>query len=270
MHVPCQRNSRAITNRLARAITELPTALLHRRSTLGADESTARRLGRHARHDVRRGSSRHPRGHRDGARTDRAERAAGASDRGATADAAGRTESPPERARADHRREHAEPGRGGERRHPDAVRAARLRRGDRDRRAGGADPAAGADPRADVSAVGPDRDAAPTGAGRRAAGESDRGRAGADARAGAIPAGEAGLEPDRQLMKVLPAADGLPARVRAEPNTRSPILLRVPLGATVEVIGQASGDELQPGNARWLRIRWKEQTGWVYSSLLGE
>jgi hypothetical protein len=73
-----------------------------------------------------------------------------------------------------------------------------------------------------------------------------------------------------QLMKVLPAADGLPARVRAEPNTRSRILLRVPLGATVEVLGQASGDELQPGNARWLRIRWKDQTGWVYSSLIGE
>ena len=73
-----------------------------------------------------------------------------------------------------------------------------------------------------------------------------------------------------QLMKVLPAADGLPARVRAEPNTKAPILLRVPLGATVEVIGQATGDELQPGNKRWLRIRWKEQTGWVYSSLLGE
>jgi hypothetical protein len=79
-----------------------------------------------------------------------------------------------------------------------------------------------------------------------------------------------GTNPTGQLMKVLPAADGLPARVRAEPSTRSPILLRVPLGATVEVIGQASGDELQPGNARWLRIRWKEQTGWVYSSLLGE
>jgi hypothetical protein len=84
------------------------------------------------------------------------------------------------------------------------------------------------------------------------------------------PVAKPGANPTGQLMKVLPAADGLPARVRAEPNTRSPILLRVPLGATVEVIGQASGDELQPGNARWLRIRWKEQTGWVYSSLLGE
>lgn len=73
-----------------------------------------------------------------------------------------------------------------------------------------------------------------------------------------------------QMMKVLPAADGLPARVRAEPNTKSPILLRVPLGATVEVIGQASGEQVQDGNTRWLRIRWKEQTGWVYSSLLGE
>ena len=79
-----------------------------------------------------------------------------------------------------------------------------------------------------------------------------------------------GVNATGHLMKVLPAADGLPARVRAEPNTKAPILLRVPLGSTVEVIGQASGDELQPGNARWLRIRWKEQTGWVYSSLLGE
>jgi hypothetical protein len=71
-------------------------------------------------------------------------------------------------------------------------------------------------------------------------------------------------------MKVLPAADGLPARVRAEPNLRSPILVRVPLGSTVEVVGAASGEELQPGNPRWLRIKWRGTTGYVYSSLVGE
>jgi hypothetical protein len=84
------------------------------------------------------------------------------------------------------------------------------------------------------------------------------------------PSTRPGSNPTGQMMKVLPASDGLPARVRAEPNTKSPILLRVPLGSTVEVIGQASGEPLQGGNAKWLRIRWKEQTGWVYSSLLGE
>ena len=73
-----------------------------------------------------------------------------------------------------------------------------------------------------------------------------------------------------QMMKVLPAPDGLPARVRAEPSTKAPILVRVPLGATVEVLGSTNGDELQPGNAKWLRIKWKDQTGYVYSTLIGE
>lgn len=86
----------------------------------------------------------------------------------------------------------------------------------------------------------------------------------------ASPTARPSANPTGQLMKVLPAADGLPARVRAEPNTKSPILLRVPLGSTVEVIGQATGEQLQAGNTKWLRVRWKEQTGWVYSSLLGE
>ena len=72
-----------------------------------------------------------------------------------------------------------------------------------------------------------------------------------------------------QMMKVLPANDGLSARVRAEPNTKSPILMRVPLGAQVEVLGTTSGDELQPGNSKWLRIRWKDVTGYVYSTLVG-
>jgi hypothetical protein len=71
-------------------------------------------------------------------------------------------------------------------------------------------------------------------------------------------------------MKVLPAADGLPARLRAEPNTKAPILIRVPLGSTVEVIGTATGDELQPGNPRWLRVKWKDSTGYIYSTLVGQ
>jgi hypothetical protein len=75
--------------------------------------------------------------------------------------------------------------------------------------------------------------------------------------------------PTGQLLKVLPGGDGLPARVRAEPTIRAPIVVRIPLGTTVEVIGRASGDEVQPGNRTWLRIRWKERTGWVYSSLIG-
>jgi hypothetical protein len=73
-----------------------------------------------------------------------------------------------------------------------------------------------------------------------------------------------------QPMKVLPAPDGLPARVRAEPSTRAPILVRVPLGATVEVLGAANGDELQPGNAKWLKVKWRGTTGYVYSTLVGE
>lgn len=72
-----------------------------------------------------------------------------------------------------------------------------------------------------------------------------------------------------QMMKVLPASDGLPARVRAEPSARAPILVRVPLGASVEVLGTAVGDEVQPGNARWLRVRWKDTIGYIYSTLVG-
>jgi hypothetical protein len=71
-------------------------------------------------------------------------------------------------------------------------------------------------------------------------------------------------------MKVLPAPDGLPARMRAEPTTKAPILVRVPIGATVEVVGAASGDELQPGNPKWLKIKWKDVTGYVYSTLVGD
>jgi hypothetical protein len=73
-----------------------------------------------------------------------------------------------------------------------------------------------------------------------------------------------------QMMKVLPASDGLPARVRAEPTTKSPILVRVPIGASVEVLGTANGDELQPGNPRWVKVKWKDVTGYVYSTLVGE
>ena len=75
--------------------------------------------------------------------------------------------------------------------------------------------------------------------------------------------------PAGQPMKVLPSPDGLPARVRAEPKISAPILVRVPLGSTVEVIGQANGDEVQPGNRTWLRVRWRNTTGWIYSSLIG-
>ncbi len=73
-----------------------------------------------------------------------------------------------------------------------------------------------------------------------------------------------------QMMKVLPASDGLPARVRAEPSTKAPILVRVPIGASVEVLGTANGDELQPGNPRWVKVKWKDVTGYVYSTLVGE
>jgi len=73
-----------------------------------------------------------------------------------------------------------------------------------------------------------------------------------------------------QMMKVLPAADGLPARVRAEPTQKSPILVRVPIGASVEVVGTVNGDELQPGNSKWLKVKWKDVTGYVYSTLVGE
>ncbi|TAK24522.1 MAG: SH3 domain-containing protein [Chloroflexota bacterium] len=74
--------------------------------------------------------------------------------------------------------------------------------------------------------------------------------------------------PTSQMMKVLPASDGLPARVRSEPNTKSRILVRVPLGAQVEVVGSAQGDEIQPGNRVWFKIRFRNVTGYIYSPLL--
>lgn len=74
--------------------------------------------------------------------------------------------------------------------------------------------------------------------------------------------------PTSQMMKVIPTSDGLPARVRSEPTTKSPILLRVPLGAQVEVVGSAHGDEIEPGNRVWFKIRFRNVTGYVYSPLL--
>lgn len=74
--------------------------------------------------------------------------------------------------------------------------------------------------------------------------------------------------PTSQMMKVLPSSDGLPARVRSEPSTKSPILVRVPLGAQVEVVGSAQGDEIEPGNRVWFKIRFRNVTGYVYSPLL--
>jgi hypothetical protein len=82
---------------------------------------------------------------------------------------------------------------------------------------------------------------------------------------GAPPAAVAG-----QPIKVLPTADGLPARVRAEPSARAPILVRVPLGSTVELLGTTNGEELQPGNSKWVRIKWRGTTGYVYSTLVGD
>ena len=73
-----------------------------------------------------------------------------------------------------------------------------------------------------------------------------------------------------QMMKVLPAADGLPARVRAQPRSSAEILVRVPLGSTVEVLGTATGDEVQPGNSQWVLVKWKDVKGYVYSTLVGQ
>lgn len=72
-----------------------------------------------------------------------------------------------------------------------------------------------------------------------------------------------------QLMKIVPTDDGLPARMRAEPKTDAEILIRVPLGTQVEALGTASGDEVRPGNDRWVRIRWRGIIGYVYSELIG-
>ncbi len=69
--------------------------------------------------------------------------------------------------------------------------------------------------------------------------------------------------------RVLPGADTLPVRVRSAPSVNAPIVGRIPLGTIVDILGSVKGDEVESGNATWLRIRWNSISGFVYSPLVG-
>jgi hypothetical protein len=65
-----------------------------------------------------------------------------------------------------------------------------------------------------------------------------------------------------RLAKIAPSNDGLPARVRAKPNTSATILARVPIGGQIRVLGPADG-------ARdWVRVSVDGVLGYVRSDLI--
>ena len=77
-----------------------------------------------------------------------------------------------------------------------------------------------------------------------------------------LPSRPAIQEVTGRLAKIAPASDGLPARVRAKPNTTSTILARVPIGGQLRVLGPAEGAK------DWLRVTVNGVTGYVHSDLI--
>jgi hypothetical protein len=65
-----------------------------------------------------------------------------------------------------------------------------------------------------------------------------------------------------RMAKIAPSSDGLPARVRAKPNTSADVVARVPIGAQLRVLGPADGAK------DWLRVTVNGVTGYVRSDLI--
>jgi hypothetical protein len=84
----------------------------------------------------------------------------------------------------------------------------------------------------------------------------------AAASASAQPSRAAAQEVAGRLAKIAPASDGLPARVRAKPNTTATIVARIPIGSQLRVLGPADGAK------DWLRVTWNGVTGYVHSDLV--
>ena len=61
-----------------------------------------------------------------------------------------------------------------------------------------------------------------------------------------------------------------PALVRATPSTRALVTGQIPAGAVVEIVAEERGEAVVSGNARWLRVRWMELDGYLFSGLVGE
>ena len=72
--------------------------------------------------------------------------------------------------------------------------------------------------------------------------------------------GESAMEKNPMYMATVHAENGYPVRMRAQPTTSSPVLARVPLGSTVEVLEEA--------DAAWARIRYAGLEGWMMRSFL--
>jgi hypothetical protein len=65
-------------------------------------------------------------------------------------------------------------------------------------------------------------------------------------------------------------AGGGPATFRARPTRRGAALAILPTGTAVTVTGRTTGEEVEPGNDRWVAVRWQGSSGYVYSGLVAE
>ena len=62
--------------------------------------------------------------------------------------------------------------------------------------------------------------------------------------------------------------DAGPSNLRREPNTTSPSVARLGGGAQVDVLEPIRGQEVEPNNSRWYRVRFGSQTGYIWGKLL--
>ena len=56
--------------------------------------------------------------------------------------------------------------------------------------------------------------------------------------------------------------------LRREPNTTSPSVARLGGGVQVDVLEPIRGQEVEPNNSRWYRVRFGNQTGYIWGKLL--
>jgi N-acetylmuramoyl-L-alanine amidase len=62
--------------------------------------------------------------------------------------------------------------------------------------------------------------------------------------------------------------DNLPARLRARPTRQSTILARVRAGDTVSLLGETTGEAVDGGSNRWLKVRHGDLVGWIWAPLI--
>src|SRR5258706_229820 len=74
--------------------------------------------------------------------------------------------------------------------------------------------------------------------------------------------------PAPRTVRVIADPAGRPALLRSEPSVRALVVGQVPVGAAVEVLGEARGDVLGLSGNLWLRVRYGAVTGYVYAGLV--